>query len=191
MGPITAISTVLCKTFTYSGRASRSEYWWYYLACFILAFICLTVDSFAVLKLVALHGDEALLHAKPFAFTTLWALVATAPAFLSVTVRRLHDAGFSGFWTLLNFVPLGALVLVILHMLPSRGSTTVHGTPAAGPKTSANGRPLTVDAHKRAMQGYALLYDTDKTPTPEMQAARKAEISDYYRNNVLKAAPSA
>jgi len=191
MGPITAVSTVLSKIFTYSGRASRSEYWWYYLACGIIATICIAIDSMALIKLTALYGDEAIFYIQPFTLATVWAWIITVPAFLSVSVRRLHDAGFSGFWVLLYFVPLGALVVLILHMLPSKGSTTVHGTPASGPKVTATGKPMTVDAHKRAMQGYALLYDMDKKPTPEMQAARKAEISDYYRTKVLKAAPSA
>jgi len=50
---------------------------------------------------------------------------------------------------------------------------------------------MTVDSHKRAMQGYAVLFDKDKPVTAEMQAARKAEVADYYRSRVLKASPSA
>lgn len=186
MGPITALSTALTKIFTYSGRASRSEYWWYYLACGIIGTICAAIDSVTIIKLVELHGEEALLHIRPFELASVWAWIATVPSFLSVTVRRLHDAGFSGFWLLLYIIPLGGFVLLIMHMLPSTGTTTVHGTPASGPTTDRTGKPITVDSHKRAMQGYALLFDKDKIPTPETQAARKAEISDYYRNNVLK-----
>jgi hypothetical protein len=78
-----------------------------------------------------------------------------------------------------------------MYVLPSQNSTTVHGTPAAGPVVDRTGKPLTVDAHKRAMQGYALLLDKDKRPSPEQQAARKAEIGDYYRTHVLKSAPQA
>jgi uncharacterized membrane protein YhaH (DUF805 family) len=186
MGPITAISTVLSKIFTYSGRASRSEYWWYYLACVLIGLVCLAIDSITIIKLVDLHGEEAMFHIRPLQLATVWAWIATVPPYISVTVRRLHDAGFSGFWTLLYFVPLGGLVLVILHILPSQGTTTAHGTPASGPVVDRTGKPVTADAHQRAMQGYALLFDKDKKPSPQMQAARKAEISDYYRNNVLK-----
>jgi hypothetical protein len=40
------------------------------------------------------------------------------------------------------------------------------------------------------MQGYGLLFDKDKQPTQQQLAARKAEVSDYYRSRVTKSAPS-
>lgn len=39
---------------------------------------------------------------------------------ISVTVRRLHDAGYSGWFYLLNFVPyVGGIILFIFTLLPS------------------------------------------------------------------------
>ena len=189
MGPVTAISTVFSKIFTYSGRASRSEFWWYYLACVIIGAVCIAIDSMTIITLVHIHGEDALFQINPFELTTVWSWIITMPPYLSVSIRRLHDAGFSGFWMLLHFIPLGSVVVVILQILPSQGGISIHGTPATGPTADSIGRPITADTHQRAMQGYALLFDKDKKPSPEMQAARKAEISDYYRNNVLK--PSA
>ena len=38
-----------------------------------------------------------------------------------VTVRRLHDGGYSGSWLLLYFIPLGFIVLLVMMVLPSDG----------------------------------------------------------------------
>ncbi|MDQ1569496.1 MAG: hypothetical protein QOF79_170 [Actinomycetota bacterium] len=48
-----------------------------------------------------------------------WTWVTIVPN-VSLMVRRLHDANFSGFWALLGFVPPGALVLVIMAWRSSR-----------------------------------------------------------------------
>ncbi len=191
MGPATAISTVFAKTFTYSGRASRSEYWWYLLFYTVICLVCAAIDTFTIVALVQENGEQALVPETALKMTSLYAYLALALPFLSVTVRRLHDAGYSGLWTLAYFIPLGALVLLVMHVLPSAKSTTAHGSRASGTVAAHKGKPVTEDAHKRAMQGYALLFDTDKKPSPEMQEARKAEMADYYRTRVLKSAPSA
>jgi len=188
MGPLKSISTAIARTFTFSGRASRAEYWWFFALYTAVCMVCVLLDGMMVVDLVEQGGEAALATLGVFAFKSTIAWLVMMPTLACVTVRRLHDAGFSGFWLLLYLVPLGGLVLLILHMLPSQNSTTVHGSPAGGPVVSPTGKPMTTDAHKRAMQGYALLFDKDKKPTPEMEAARKAEIKDYYQRNVLKPA---
>ena len=191
MGPLTAISTAFAKTFTYSGRASRSEYWWYSLFYFLVCLVCAFLDTMTMIGLVQEHGEQAFTLGALLTLKSLYACIILIPPFLSLSVRRLHDAGFSGFWMLICFVPVGGLVLLVMHIFPSTESTTVHGTPASKQRMDHKGKPLTPDAHHRAMQGYALLFEKDKRPSPETQAARKAEIADYYRNQVLKSAPNA
>lgn len=191
MGPFTAVTTVAAKTFTFKGRASRSEYWWFYLFCSLVFMVCTFIDMAKIVADIERYGEVAVKSLSALDLVTLYAMIVLAVPFISVTVRRLHDAGFSGFWSLLHLIPLGGLALPVMHMLPSKPESSVHGTPASGPATDRTGRPMTVDQHKRAMQGYALLFDKDKQVTPEMQAARKAEISDYYRTRVLKPAAGA
>lgn len=54
-------------------------------------------------------------------------------ALLAVTVRRLHDTGWSGWWYLLNFVPLGSLVVLVFLVEDSK-ITDAHGpNPKAPP----------------------------------------------------------
>ncbi len=187
MGPLTAISKAVARSFTFKGRASRSEYWWFILFYTVVIMACGAYDTMTFLELIEEQGELAIFELSAFDFASTYAWIATLPAFLSVTVRRLHDAGFSGFWLILYFIPIGGLVLLIMHVFPSEGQTTAHGTPTSGPVADRTGKPVTVDSHKRAMQGYALLFDKDKKPSPEAQAARKAEVSDYYRTQVLKA----
>lgn len=191
MGPITAISNAVVRTFNFSGRASRGEYWWFFLACTAVFITCGFVDAMMMTGLVAQQGQQALLNLGIFDFASTYAWLITLPTFMSVTARRLHDAGFSGFWTILYFIPLGGLALVVMHIMPSENRTTAYGTPSAAPAPSVSGKAAPLDTHKRAMQGYALLFDKDKKVSPAEKAARKEEMSDYYRRQVLKSAKPA
>lgn len=189
MGPLTAVTTAFVKTLSFSGRASRSEYWWYFLFYMIACAVAVFVDLQTAFSLFKTGGESALYTISPFDLISPWVSMALSVPMIALSIRRLHDAGFSGFWLLLYFVPVAGLALIILHMLPSEDRTTAQGAPAAGPIKDPAGRPVSVDAHKRAMQGYAVLFDKDKPVSPAQQAARKAEISEYYRSKVLK--PSA
>lgn len=188
MGPFNNITTALVKTFKFSGRASRSEYWWYTLFYNVIFMVCGFLDVSMVIGAAQQGGEQAVAALGLFDYTSIFACIITLPPMISLTVRRLHDAGFSGFWALLFFIPFGIFALLVLHILPSKTATTEHGTPASGPVSDRTGKPIPVDSHKRAMQGYALLFDKDKKVSPEEQVARKAEISDYYRTKVLKSA---
>ncbi|MGP9694559.1 DUF805 domain-containing protein [Brachybacterium sp. AOP25-B2-12] len=47
--------------------------------------------------------------------------VATIIPTFALTVRRLHDANFSGLFLLLGFVPfIGGLIVTILLLMPDR-----------------------------------------------------------------------
>ena len=89
-------STKTCvqKSFTIEGRASRSEYWWFYLA-FIIADIGLTIVDSAL-------GTPLMLL-----------VLALMPASITAAIRRMHDIGKSGWWLLISFIPIiGGLVLL-------------------------------------------------------------------------------
>lgn len=122
VGPVTALRRALCKTFTYSGRASRSEYWWYtgIFAGSVAALVTRDViaagkeragqlvnredfDPEAFEKMTAseqrdymreLQGDEPL---KLSPATYALAGVLSLP-YASLAVRRLHDSNISGKW---------------------------------------------------------------------------------------------
>ncbi len=100
MGPIEAITSVLRNYANFNGRAQRSEFWWFTLIVGLFYIVALSVDN-VIFLLLAL------------------ALVLSS---LAVTCRRLHDTGKSGWFQLLNLVPLGGIVVLILcAMSGSRG----------------------------------------------------------------------
>lgn len=127
-GPIVAFKSVVFGRYaTFTGRASRSEYWWYTLSSFALfsfIFILLTfVGGFFVgLTDCASDDTEAAVNVVvlfAMLITMLLGLGLTIPS-IAVTVRRLHDAGFSGWFYLINFVPyVGGLILFVFTVLPS------------------------------------------------------------------------
>ena len=92
MNPVQSISSVFRQYFGFSGRASRSEYWWFFLFQFI---------SMIVLSIAA-----------P---TVYWIyVIATFMPGLAVIIRRLHDTERSGWWVLIAFVPLlGSITLLV------------------------------------------------------------------------------
>jgi hypothetical protein len=53
--------------------------------------------------------------------------LATIIPGLAVSVRRLHDINFSGFWLLISLVPMGGLVLLVFHVLDSNPGDNQYG----------------------------------------------------------------
>ncbi len=187
-GPFTALTQASVQIFNFSGRATRSEFWWVFLAFSIFGIAAVAADVMSMIAIVQTSGEAALLSINPLTLYTTFVTLVTIVPFTSLGIRRLHDAGFSGFWWLASLVPVvGNLLLLVMYCLPSENRTTVHGTPRVFTK-DAKGKPASVDAQKRAMQGYAVLFEKDRPVTPEMAQARKSEISDYYRSRVLKSA---
>jgi len=50
--------------------------------------------------------------------TSLISLAIMLPS-LGATIRRLHDAGYSGWWYLLAFVPFGSIVVLVFLFMPT------------------------------------------------------------------------
>ncbi|MDQ1575803.1 MAG: hypothetical protein QOH55_953 [Microbacteriaceae bacterium] len=102
------------KYATFSGRASRSEYWWLQLD-FIGVYI-LTV----ILGAAAGNGStNSPGYATVGTLYVIWALAIAIPA-LALLVRRLHDGNLSGWYVLLGLIPFaGALILLIFTVRDS------------------------------------------------------------------------
>lgn len=98
-----ALNRFFANIFNFNGRASRSEFW----------FVALTV------------GLAAIALATPTAGLSTIAFGVLA---VGLATRRLHDAGFSGWWQFVVFVPAaGWIALIVLLALPSDASPNKYG----------------------------------------------------------------
>jgi uncharacterized membrane protein YhaH (DUF805 family) len=96
MGPAQAIRTCLGNYVTFSGRASRSEFWWFW---------SLLTGLTLALSAVGLEAINGLLS------------LATLLPMLAVTWRRMHDADSSGAVVLLPFLAMIAAVYIQLFAM--------------------------------------------------------------------------
>lgn len=106
----------------FGGRSRRKEYWSFVLFAFLFGIAALI--AIGVLLEDEMEGLALLiLAAYPIGFVL--------PG-LAVTVRRLHDVGFTGWFLLLYLVPFGQLVLLIFMLLPSQPKENGYGPVPAG-----------------------------------------------------------
>jgi uncharacterized membrane protein YhaH (DUF805 family) len=97
----------LGKYADFEGRAGRPEYWYFVLFYFLIA-LCLAL-------VLRLSGAARIVQGAIFG---LLALAFFLPQ-LAVSVRRLHDLNWSGWWILIALVPyLGGLVLFVAFLFP-------------------------------------------------------------------------
>ena len=97
-----AIAEGFRNILTFSGRASRSAFWWFALGAIIIDIV------------VAIIGRAAHVVVIQYVVEIIVALVS-----LSLSVRRLHDTNRSGWWWLIGLIPIiGGIVLLVFYCLP-------------------------------------------------------------------------
>jgi uncharacterized membrane protein YhaH (DUF805 family) len=111
MGFTEAIISALSKYFRFSGRALRSEYWFFFLFNIIITIITVALSD--VMNIRYGNGNETPL-------VSIYALLVLFPS-LAVTARRLHDTGKSGWRQLWVFTGIG--VYFLLYWLIKKGDT--------------------------------------------------------------------
>ena len=98
-----AVKTCFKKSITISGRASRSEFWFFFLA--------------SILGMFGLGVIDGLLGGVGISILAL----AFLPASWTASIRRMHDTGKSGWMLLLLIIPIAGLVLMILWFIVDAG----------------------------------------------------------------------
>ncbi|WP_114965748.1 DUF805 domain-containing protein [Alkalilacustris brevis] len=118
----TAIRTCFNKYVDFTGRAARSEFWYFVL--------------FAILGNIAMGLFDRVIGMAILG--TLFGLAILLPG-IAVSVRRLHDLGRSGWWYLLVFIPvIGWLVLLFWYVQPGTSGANEYGPdPLASAETPA------------------------------------------------------
>ena len=87
-----AVKLFFIRYADFKGRSRRSEYWWANLAIGILG----SVISAIIPNL-----------------SWIWSLAILIPS-VAISIRRLHDIGKSGWWFLINFIPLVGQIIFII-----------------------------------------------------------------------------
>lgn len=117
---------VLQNYANFSGRARRSEYWYFTLFNIIFAILAMVLDSVLGLNFAPLPYGPVY---------ALYALAMLIPG-LAVAVRRLHDVNKSGWFFLIALIPfIGSIWLLILFCSEGTKGTNNYGT---DPKDNGN-----------------------------------------------------
>ncbi|MDG4835009.1 MULTISPECIES: DUF805 domain-containing protein [unclassified Micromonospora] len=118
MSFIDAVKSVLSKYVGFTGRARRSEYWWFALFTILVSIVASILDG-------ALGLD---FEGSTTGLIGLVASLALLLPSLAVGVRRLHDTDRTGWWLLIALVPLvGFIVLIVFFVLDSTPGTNRFG----------------------------------------------------------------
>ena len=97
----------------FSGRASRSEFWWFQLFGFILSTVigivfCWSQDTMSIVNCIV-------------------GLALFLPS-LGLTVRRLHDIDKSGWWIFIGLIPIvGWIILLVWYCKDSQMEPNQYG----------------------------------------------------------------
>lgn len=104
--------TAFKKFAVWEGRASRKEFWLWYLFVMIIVLIAQFIDS--------------LVTGLPILTVGVW-FVCFIPSF-AVSCRRLHDTGKSSWWILIKLIPyIGSLIWLIFMLLDSTPGENKYG----------------------------------------------------------------
>jgi uncharacterized membrane protein YhaH (DUF805 family) len=92
-----AIASGFSNYVNFSGRACRSEYWYWALFVFLADLVALIIDWVLGVYFIS----------------SLFGLAVFLPG-LAVAIRRLHDLDRTGWWILLSLIPIVGWIILII-----------------------------------------------------------------------------
>ena len=98
----TSIKTCFSKYAVFSGKASRSEFWYFFLFGFIGSMVTLVIDS--MILGFSIDGVGPI--------NAIFSIITFLP-YLAVGARRLHDINRSGWWQLIALTGIGIVLLIV------------------------------------------------------------------------------
>ena len=101
------------------GRASRSEFWFWYLFLIAVSFGYLFLYGALLSRLGVIASLLAVI-------VIVIGFVSIVPSF-TMTVRRLHDTNRSGWWLLIALIPFGSLVILVFYCLDGTQGSNKYG----------------------------------------------------------------
>ena len=113
-----AIKHCVSNYATFKGRASRPEYWFFWLFS-MLVFVAMTIVTLVLVGISAAADTGGWLVGIWIAVCAIAALGLVIPS-ISVAVRRLHDTHNSGWMWWIQVVPyLGTMVFLVILLMPT------------------------------------------------------------------------
>lgn len=119
---VEAVKRFFLKYATFSGRASRSEFWWAYLAYGVAYLAIYLPASAAGVTSVTVTADGQIAYGP--GYWVFWSIgmvvwLATIVPLLALIWRRLHDSNRPGWYYLLGLIPFGVILVLVFLALPS------------------------------------------------------------------------
>ncbi len=135
------IDTLKSRYAQFSGRASRSEFWFFVLFNLIVSILLAILDSVLgtgyTYEVTTNTLATATTEAASVSVTqtigylqSIYGLAVLIPS-IAVSIRRLHDIGKRGWWILLSVIPLvniiGIFVLLFFYVQDSKPGENEYG----------------------------------------------------------------
>ena len=125
MNPVRSATSVLRNLFNFSGRASRSEFWWVFLIVVVVGLVLLNQYLELSLPRSPINFDPV--HIAISIIQSLLGLAVILPVVYlvvmpAVAARRLHDTGRSARWLLIPCVVILGWAIIV-------GIATLDGSP--------------------------------------------------------------
>ncbi len=139
-----AVASAFKRYFDFSGRSSRSEFWWFFLFCILLYMLAfsLSVNELGPPDESVLSNPEVFLAKTLTSWFGIAFIVTLIPS-ISISVRRFHDINMSGWWYvalqivpsilsqyifIFSFISVIALFAYLYFMCAEGGGDNQYGT---------------------------------------------------------------
>lgn len=109
---VESIKSVLTNYAGFTGRASRSEFWWFIIFTMMVSAALSIIQNMAMAASASANGVITI-GLTFAAISSLVSLALLLPS-LAVGVRRLRDTGRSGWLLLLALIPLVGIIILIV-----------------------------------------------------------------------------
>jgi len=166
----------------FTGRARRSEFWYFYIICMIIIFILLSI-LISLIEVETVSSGWYYRYQIKFttkynvclAFTIIIYLVLLIPL-LAASTRRLHDIGYTGCYNLFMLIPFGILYLYYLWAMDSTmdpnifGASLKYNMPPNAPVINNPAIPLVAPIIQPEIQSivYPSSQPNDYSPPPQV-----------------------
>ena len=114
----TSVKTCFSKYADFSGRALRSEFWWFVLFSILGGIVTTIIDIMILGYSIESYGPVNI----------IFSVVLILPG-IAVTARRLHDVNRSGWWQLIELTIIGILLILVWNITEGEKKKNKYGPP--------------------------------------------------------------